>query len=217
MTMSTQPASYQDALDETELAELEQRFGPAPRRSLRLEVSDPFLTGENQLLTSAGRRAEICYIMRRPSHPTGDELLLHIKTFYPAGAFRLPTGGIHQGETVMETLAREIFEETGLVMGQGPGQPILRRYLGVVAYEMAHRSLGIQRFATYHFLLDLPPDAELHPQDESESIAAWRWCAASELARVANVLEQVGARVPDWGDWGRYRALSHRFVASMLQ
>src|SRR5438034_224778 len=141
-----------NAVEPEELALLAEQWGPVAQRHCRLEVDDPFLTGNHQLLTSDQRRAEICYIMHRGDPAQG--LLLHIKTFYPAGAFRLPTGGIHERERVTETLAREITEETGLVVGAGADQVQVQRFLGLVAYELIHHSLGrTDHFATYHFLV----------------------------------------------------------------
>jgi 8-oxo-dGTP pyrophosphatase MutT (NUDIX family) len=209
------PLQLQNAIDEDELAALEAQWGVLPRRHTVLEVDDPFLTGEHQMLVKDGRRAEICYIMHqgRPA----DGLLLHIKTVYPAGAYRLPTGGIHKGEAVMETLAREITEETGLHVGEGPEQVRVQRLLGVVGYDLVHRRLG-QRFgfATYHFLVQMPAGAVLQPQDPDEMIGGWRWSPLAELPAVALALDQVGLNTPRWADWGRYRTISHRFVAGQL-
>jgi 8-oxo-dGTP pyrophosphatase MutT (NUDIX family) len=179
-----------------------------------LAVEDPFLTGDHQLLTSAGRRAEICYVMHQ-GDPAA-HILLHIKTFYPEGAFRLPTGGIHVGEAVMDTLGREIYEETGMRVGTGPDQVQVEQFLGVLGYDFQHRTLGPVAFATYHFLVRMPAGGVLAPQDETESIGGWQWRPAGELNAVAEILDGVQLRSTVWGDWGRYRALSHRFVAAAL-
>jgi len=206
-----------------ELAEVDaliRKYGPAPHRHHRLEVDSPFLTGTNQQLVRDGRRAEICYVMHRGD--PGDGLLLHIKHFYPAGAYRLPTGGVQQGETVEATLVREIREETGLAIalnGEPTGGPHVQvdRFLGLVSYDLAHRSAGrIFPFATYFFLVAAPPAVVLAPQDAEEQIAGWRWTPAGELSRVAATLEDVRQEVPEWGDWGRFRALGHRFVMEQL-
>jgi len=202
------------ALDAEELAQLTLRWGVMPLRQAALTVDAPFLTGENQMLTSRGRRAEICYIMHRGD--PADGLLLHIKTFYPEGAFRLPTGGIQTGELVEDTLTREIYEETGLVVGDGPTQANVERLLGVLAYDLYHKQLGPVEFATYHYLVRMPEGAELQPQDEDESIGGWQWVKPSELSSVADILDAVHQRAPIWGDWGRFRALSHRFVGETL-
>ncbi len=210
-----QPPTLETAIDATELESLRSRWGPLPGRHHLLTVDAPFLTGNNQLLASNGRRAEICYVMHRGSPAEG--VLLHIKTFYPQGAYRLPTGGVHVGETVTATLCREIEEETGLSVGDDSHQVRVERCLGIVSYDMAHRSAGRAfLFATYHFLVAMPPAATLAPRDADEQIDGWRWCAAAELTVVADYLEQVGKQAPAWADWGRYRSLSHRFVAAAL-
>ncbi|GIV75689.1 NUDIX hydrolase [Litorilinea aerophila] len=210
MTVLTQP------LDAEELAHLTRRWGAAPVEHCHLEVDTPFLTREHQRLLSDGRRAEICYVMIQEEISAG--LLLHTKHIYPPGAYRLPTGGVHPGHTVLETLAREVYEETGLVFGDAQEQLRLEGFLGVVAYEFHHKTLG-QRFpfATYHFLVRMPSGAVLQVQDPSEEISDWRWCPLTELPAVAESLASLGERVPAWGDWGRFRALSHHFVARHLR
>lgn len=205
-----------DAVDEEEWAALQKQWPKASRRHARLVVDHPFLTGEHQMLVSDGRRAEICYIGYIGRPQTG--LLLHIKSIYPEGAYRLPTGGIRQGEAVLDTLAREIAEETGLEVGSAAHQVQVRDLLGVLSYEFAHRGLDASfAFATYHFLVELPPDAALNPHDASERIAGWQWRTPAELDAVADALEGVGTLAPQWADWGRYRALSHRFAAQSLR
>jgi 8-oxo-dGTP pyrophosphatase MutT (NUDIX family) len=208
-------AAYQSAVDAGELDALQAHWGALLLQREPLAVNDPFLTGEHQQLVSDGRRAEICYIMHRGNVAEG--VLLHIKTFYPAGAYRLPTSGIHLGEAVMETLAREIEEETGLVVGPKADQVQVQRCLGVVSYEMVHRGLGRTfPFATYHFLVQMPRDGVITPLDPEEHIGGWEWRRPEELGSVADYLAHVGQSNPAWGDWGRFRSLSHRFVAGRL-
>jgi 8-oxo-dGTP pyrophosphatase MutT (NUDIX family) len=200
------------SLDPGELLRLEERFGPAPHEHYCMTVHHPFLSEGHQRLVKDGRRGEICYIMHR-GRPA-DGLLFHTKTIYPESVFRLPTGGIQQGEGVLETLEREIYEETGLVVGTSDGHVRLQRYLGVITYALEHVELQqIFHYATYHFLVEMPPNAQLDPQDEEELLGGWLWTPASQMAQMAERLENVHLIAPDWGDWGRYRAISHRFVA----
>lgn len=209
-----------DSLDHEELALLAQRWGDMPSEHHTLRVDHPFLIGINQQITKNRRRAEICYVMHRGD--PAESILLHTKTYYPQGAFRLPTGGINQGEAVEETLAREIFEETGMRVGTAADHVIVQRYLGHVAYEFEHPQIDPKQsdyrstFATYHFLVLMPQNGELNPQDEEEEIAGWEWCAVARLADVATQLESIRARDDEWADWGRFRALSHRFVLAQL-
>lgn len=203
------------SVESAELSALQDRFGALPRRHVRLQVDSPFLDGEHQMLTKDGRRAEICYVMHQGDPAQG--LLLHIKTIYPAGAYRLPTGGVQVGEGVLETLAREIEEETGLVVGEQTGQVQVQDCLGLISYELHHHSLNqVYPFATYHFLVRAPTDPVLAPQDATERICGWQWRPAAEMTVVADRLEEITQKRAYWTDWGRYRALSHRFVAQTL-
>ncbi len=214
MDIDTQ-SSYQIAVDPDEVKTLETQWGALPIDQQQLAVDHPFLTGEHQQLVGDRRRAEICYIMHRGN--VTDGVLLHIKTFYPSGAYRLPTGGIHLGEQVMETLAREIEEETGLLVGPGVDQVQVQQCLGVVSYEMVHHSAGQTfPFATYHFLVQMPRNGVITTLDPEEHIGGWEWRSTDELGAVADYLERIGQRDPIWGDWGRFRALSHRFVLRRL-
>ncbi|BAM01605.1 MULTISPECIES: NUDIX hydrolase [Caldilinea] len=203
-----------DAIDVEELEWLYERWGTFPVEQVTLDVAEPFLSGEHQQLASNSRRAEICYIMHRGDPMQG--VLLHSKVFYPEGMYRLPTGGVHSGERILETLVREIFEETGLRVGDGNSQAHIERCLGVLAYELRHATLGTISFATYHFLVRMPSHAEIMPQDPEESIRGWQWRPATELHLIADRLAMVHQVSQEWADWGRYRALSHRFVARHL-
>ncbi len=203
-----------DAVDRAELATLDAEWGLLAREHHELIVDHPFLSGPQQQLTNDPRRAEICYVMHQGD--PADGLLLHIKTIYPEGAFRLPTGGIHRGDSVFDTLEREIFEETGLETGLEDTQVQVERLLGVVSYCFQHKDLGDISFATYPFLVRMPRGAVLEPQDPDEMIADWRWQSRSELNSVADYLENIAAVDPKWRDWGRYRSIIHRFVADSI-
>ncbi len=199
------PRLLVDAVDAAEMADLHAQWGDFPVEHVTLEVADPFLTGKNQLLASRGRRAEVCYVMRRGNDR---DVLLHIKRFYPPQGYRLPTGGIQQGEAVMATLAREIWEETGQQVGDGVAvaHAVVERCLGVVVYTLRHATLGDVPFATYCFGTRMAAEAELAPQDADEQIAGWRWLPPAQLDAQAETLEGVASTHPIWADWGRFRA-----------
>ena len=206
----------QQAIDADEVQALTAQWGIAPHEAYQLAVDYPFLSGTHQRLVSDGRRAEICYVMHRGEPSEG--VLLHRKTFYPPAAYRLPTGGIHPGEAVLATLTREIAEETGLLVGPSVDQVQVQRFLGITSYTFNHRTLGRPvAFATYHFLVQMPLAAILDPQDPEEMVADWQWRPARELDHVAVFLENIGDHDPNWADWGRFRALSQRFVGRQLR
>ena len=142
--------------------------------------------------------------MRRPS----GRFITATKVIYPAGAYRLPTGGIGAGEGIAEALGREVREETSLDVE-------VRRFLAAIAYRRA----GTYAFATFAFLLD-ETGGTLGARDPAERIATWREIPPSELAGVAATLEAVpndaNAEIPNWRSWGRFRAHVHRAVHDAL-
>src|SRR4030081_2929099 len=92
-----------------EIEALAGRFGRPIAREVPLDdiAFDP--------VGNPSRFAEVCMVVRRP---TG-KVLLSIKTFYPRGAYRLPTGGIDRDEPILEALLRATLEETGLRLEAG--------------------------------------------------------------------------------------------------
>jgi len=204
-------SSYFLPVESHELAALRARFGPVPHKQVTMTVDSPFLDGDGQLLTTRNRRAEICYILHRGD--PREAVLLHRKIYYPSSAWRLPTGGIERGESVLDTLAREIEEETSFQIEKGPNPVRIEAFLGVLSYEMFHRTeQRMHSFATWHFLVSAPPNAQPVSMDPDEHLDGWDWRSIDEMGAVADELEQITAQDSRWYHWGRYRALSHRFV-----
>lgn len=145
-------------------------------------------------------------VIRRPS----GRVLVSTKTFYPPGAYRLPTGGIDLGESIESALVREAHEETGLATE-------VRRFLAAISYSPAG---GGHIFHTFAFLLD-ELGGTLGSLDPHEQILDYREIDAAELRVVADRLESLASApstdiVGDWADWGRFRAVVHRAVAPVL-
>lgn len=182
---------------ETEVAALAGRYG-APRRVSADVASETF-----EPLSLSDRFGEVCMVVRRPSGC----IITAIKTFYPPGAFRLMTGGIHHGESIEAALLREVREETGLDVE-------VRRFLAVVEYNGSHP------FATFAFLLD-EVGGSLGPIDSAEQIGTYREIELGELPALAETLEQCHTmgtpeRIGSWRDWGAFRAIIHRVVYEVL-
>jgi 8-oxo-dGTP pyrophosphatase MutT (NUDIX family) len=187
-----------------EVDELARRYGE-PRR-LDANIHDGF----DDPIRRKDRFGEVLMAVRRPN----GKLLVAIKTFYPRGAYRLPTGGIHHGESIYDALVRETKEETGL-------DTAVRRFLAAIAYRGRSSPGAPPLFHTFAFLLDELGGA-LGAIDTEEQIEDWREMAPSELRTQASLLENLSTEGKksiggSWADWGRFRAIAHRAVADALE
>jgi len=156
------------------------------------------------------RYGEVLMAVRRPN----GKLLTAIKTFYPRGAYRLPTGGIHHGESIHDALLRETKEETGL-------ETVVRRFLATVAYRGRSSPTAPPLFHTFAFLLD-ELSGTLGALDTDEQIEDWREMSLAEVRAQAGVLERLTTEGTksiggSWQDWGRFRAIAHHAVADAFE
>lgn len=187
-----------------ELEQLAQHYGQPLVCTADLEISNLF-----DPLNRTDRYGEVCMVVRRKN----ERLLTMIKTIYPRGAYRLPTGGINYGEPIRDALLRETHEETGL-------QVNIRRFLAAVAYRVP--AINAEPvFYTFAFLLD-EMSGTLGTIDETERIEALREIEPADLLTVAEYLESVKADYSNeiagvWSDWGHFRAIIHRAVWEALQ
>jgi ADP-ribose pyrophosphatase YjhB (NUDIX family) len=187
---------------EQEVAELAARFG-APRR---IEATiRPFFDPVQR----PDRFAEVCMIIRRRN----GKVPISIKTFYPRGAYRLPTGGIHRGERILDALRRETDEETAL-------DTEVRRFLAWITYRDVSSPQGQPLFHTFAFLLD-EIGGTFKTRDDEEQIEGWIEIEPSSLGEVAERLDGIASARSediggDWADWGRFRAVVHRVVHDEL-
>jgi ADP-ribose pyrophosphatase YjhB (NUDIX family) len=185
-----------------EVAELSVRYG-SPRR---VEVMiRPFFDPVQR----PDRFAEVCMVIRRRN----GKVPLSIKTFYPRGAHRLPTGGIHHGEAVLDALFRETEEETGL-------ETKVTRFLAWITYRSESDPTGPPLFHTFAFLLD-EIGGTFETRDREEQIEEWIEVQPGALADVAAKLDAIRSAPSkdiggDWADWGRFRAIVHRVVHGEL-
>ena len=187
------------AVDPEEYDLLNRKLGPAVRRTCDVAMSP---TGLDYWLkvVQEGRRGEVGMVILRPS----GRVLVHTKDFYPGAVFRIPTGGISWGESVLDALKREVWEETGLTAE-------VLRFLAVVEYRFADGARELP-FVTYLFLLRHAAGTPL-PQDSEEQIARFDEVEIPDLLRLAEILEGLK---DDWAEWGQFRAVAHRLAAELL-
>ncbi len=100
-----------EPIDIDEFGELEKRFGLISRRLARLELSERGKLHWWAVLERE-RRAEVLLLLPRP----GGRLVTITKPDYPGKIYRLPTGGVDPGESVLAAASREAYEESGLTL-----------------------------------------------------------------------------------------------------
>ncbi len=136
-------------------------------------------------------------------------VLTMTKAFYPADVYRLPTGGIDAGESVLCALLREVREETGQ-------RAVVLAFLAIIGYQT---STVVSEFPTFAFLLDCARTPK--PLDVEEQITDFRVVARDQLPMIADQLERLPDAVTphsgrSWADWGRFRSPAHRVVWEAL-
>ncbi len=185
-------------VDTGEISALAARYGEPRRWSRVLDVMPEFV--EDWQARARRKRGEAVLVILRPNA----RVLLHTKEFYPAGAYRLLSGGIEPGERVEDAARRELREETGL-------DAALDRFLGIIDYEFRHLDASAV-WVSYVFLTMETRD-QARVVDPHERIAGFREIEWRALGRTADTLEQLP---DDWLDWGRLRAIPHRLALEAI-
>ncbi len=176
-----------------EIESLARRIGPPHREEIRFPPGGS-VTGPAGFPTSSKRTSEIVLVI--PRGP--DRVLVHTKGFYPAGVWRLPTGGLHPGESIEAGTLRESQEETGHELAP-------KRFLFHLRFTWEDSA---KRFESYGFLTQAV-SGKITSRDPHEKIAAFRDVNRAELEGIARHLEHLGGR---WLSWGRFRSVPHRIL-----
>jgi ADP-ribose pyrophosphatase YjhB (NUDIX family) len=165
-----------------DLSRLRKRYGKVAVLQPRLAAADfPPVNGR--------RRSEVAMAIRRPS----GGILLQTKAPYPPGTFRLPTGGIKEGEDVEHALLREIHEESNLTVE-------VERLVAALDHTTPD---GRVAFRSYLFLLR-ETGGVLKVNDPREQITGWEARDAAGLRRALERLRTLGGT---WQRWGEFRAV----------
>jgi len=175
------------------------RFGEPIRRAYSYQVSaDRWHYWESVCRKRAG---EVVLLLRRPNA----RYVVHSKSFYPQGVYRLLSGGIKPGEDLVAAVTREALEETGLRVN-------VSRFLAIVDHCFLWHNKSLC-FVSYLFLLS-EQEGVLRSGDPGESITDFREVSLDGLQQIAKQLE---ALPPDWRDWGLFRASMHRLAVDLLR
>jgi len=134
----------------------------------------------------------------------GRKVLLHTKSFYPENAYRLPTGKLLPGENPKDAFHRELLEELGIASSGC--------LIGIIKYKFVSGNEAPAYFASHIYLAEETSQTPVSG-DEDEQITGFIEIPTDDLEKIAVELESLPGR---WSDWGRFRAVAHRFVAEAL-
>lgn len=127
-----------------------------------------------------GRAHDVSLVILRE-----DQLAVIRKPGYPAGGFRIPSGGVHPEESFLDGAKREALEETGLSVG-------IEDYLLQVHVNFIGED-GRRAKWTTHGLLARAESGELSVIDKDE-IEEVRWMSWEELLKESNPLLRGSGR-----------------------
>lgn len=183
-------------IDEDEVAALAAAYGQPQRLAYSLDIGPELFRTRFAHLDD--RRGEVVLALQRPA----GTFLLHTKAHYEPGTYRLLSGGVHHGESVLAAVHREAAEETGLLV-------TVARFIAVLDVTFHFGPIAIP-FPSYVFHI-YETGGDLQPG--SQEIAGLREIAPDELPQIAAALRSLpGPRA----DWGRWRAIAHEVVAESL-
>lgn len=174
---------------------LEEKFGRPYVTDMRYEIR----AAEFDIVKSSmgrGRAHDVTMFIRNRERP--DDIVVIRKPFFPAGAFRAPSGAAEKGEGLEAGAVREGREETGLDIG-------IERYLVRVNAVFSNEGRRIE-WTTHVFEAGHAP-GQIDPIDKEE-IAQARWASLDELqGPIRQVLLDTG-----WGLFGYRVALTDLVV-----
>jgi 8-oxo-dGTP diphosphatase len=184
-------------VDADELHKLEGEFGTFRIEPVTIPMNDAeFEHWHDAVAVKRKRRGEVALLIENRNR----QILLHTKSFYPKGVYRIPTGGIHFGESVLAALEREVYEETGFEVSS-------RELIALTLYQFTNAESRVG-FPSYLFRVRTTMTSP-SPQDRSERITNFDWIAVADLEGVIDRLQNLNGT---WNEWGKMRAAPHRLA-----
>ncbi|MFH1148998.1 MAG: NUDIX hydrolase [Actinomycetota bacterium] len=178
---------------------LEQRFGCPEPAEMEYEIK-PWEYDVVKRSMRRGRAHDVTFFVRNQEDPSLIAVIR--KPFFPAGAFRVPSGAAHPDEGLEKGAMREAMEETGL-------QVELTRYLVRISTKFTCSGREPIDWTT-HIFEARETGGRLVPRDTFE-IEEARWAGLDEIqGPIREVLVQTG-----W-DLFRYRVALTDMVVEIL-
>lgn len=177
-----------------EVAELSATYGKPEQRRFNVQADDYIVSYRfNKVID---RRAEVVFAIEDGA----GQFWVHSKSHYPSHIFRLPTGGVHWDELVVDGLLREVKEETMLPVE-------IVRFLGIIEYQFCYGGAMVP-FASYIFHLR-STCVDCPTVQKSEEISEFRAVRPKQMRQLAMDLRNLMGGRRAWGEW---RALAHDLV-----
>lgn len=196
--VNNQPLPINGILSREEYEDLVASYGNPIHRTYRLQADDYLFRSRSY--RSQTRRGEVVLAIDRPKGC----LLVHRKSWYESGVYRLLSGGIDQDESVENALWRELKEETGLTTGEAD-------FIGVLDCRIIHDAAEVE-FPSFVFFLSAFNQEPVLPEN-GEDISQFRDLPIVKLPDLAKDLKSVPGERHGWGQW---RAIAHDFVFEVL-
>jgi 8-oxo-dGTP pyrophosphatase MutT (NUDIX family) len=186
---------FNTIIDPQELLDLRAQSNQFIFRSVDHYWKEPrFSDWIDSVLSTRRKRGEAVLVVEHD-----ERILLHTKSFYPNGTWRLLSGGIHYDESILSAARRELTEETGFIADRI--QP-----MGAILYQFKKQNVQkVVPFASFLFYIQ-STDENPQPEDETEDIAGFKWINYRDLATVSR---DLGLLHQNWQAWGKFRAIPH--------
>jgi 8-oxo-dGTP pyrophosphatase MutT (NUDIX family) len=181
-------------IDVDEIRELVGRYSLKNLTVIQLDFSETeFSHWKQVIIDRKNRRGEIALSVMNMQQ----QILLHTKAFYPDHVYRIPTGGLHYGESVLDGFQRELWEETGLTAHDF-------RLLDIIFYIFKHGNDTVPFVSYLIHISTVSTQITLH--DNDEQITDFKWKPWPYLESISDTLRSL---TDHWSEWGRLRAVPH--------
>lgn len=188
--------------DEKEFEEIKNKFNKkAYLRNITIKcIGSSFFTKMKKSAAN-NRRGEVVFCVIRPN----GKIVTITRDVYPAGIFRIPSGGVAYGEDITEAVSREVKEELGIdieITGF-PGAFIIR-------FEYEKEST---MFFSYLFILKETKGRLLIDASDDE-ISEVKEAGMEEFEAIVSRLRDIEG---EWRDWGRFRYETSNAIMEYLK
>jgi len=146
------------------------------------------------------RHAEVAFAVERKN----GKIIVIRTNFYPAGIYRIPTGGINFGEDVIDALNREIAEELGI-------KTEVKRFLGAVKYLINYKDENLNFYSFVFWVKEL--SGEILTDAIENEIGEFIEVDHAALDEICNNLKNNTSR---WKDWCGFRLQTTQFILDYI-